>query len=106
MPSSTTETSPTRSKDPTTTIPPCKAATRSDGADYTTPRRVATDAANTPGLDPSISDPMHAWSMDATKLSLKMAMHIPGTSLDTSVAEMNTDATTVQKACAAAGTHA
>ncbi len=67
---------------------------------------VATDAANTPGLDPSISDPMHAWSMDATKLSLKMAVHIPGTSLDTSVAEMNTDATTVQKACAAAGTHA
>lgn len=67
---------------------------------------VATDSANTPGLDPGIADPMRAWSMDATKLSLKMAIHIPGTSLDTSVAEMNTDGTNVQKACAAAGTHA
>jgi hypothetical protein len=68
--------------------------------------QVATDAANTPDLDPSIGDPMRAWSGDATRLLVKMAVHIPGTSLDTSVAEMNTDATNAQHACAAAGTHA
>ncbi len=67
---------------------------------------VATDAANTPGLDPSIADPMRAWSGAATRLLIKMAVHIPGNSLDSSVAEMNTDATNAQQACAAAGTHA
>ena len=67
---------------------------------------VATDAANTPGLDPAIGTPMRAWSADATKLLLKMALHIPGDSLNTTATEMNTDATNAQQACAAAGTHA
>jgi hypothetical protein len=67
---------------------------------------VATDSANTPGLDPSISDPMRAWSADATKLLLKMALHIPGDSLNTTATNMNNDATNAQQACAAAGTHA
>nr|WP_293241060.1 hypothetical protein [Mycolicibacterium sp.] len=67
---------------------------------------VAMDAANTPGLDPSVGDPMRAWSADATKLLLKMALHIPGDSLNTTATEMNNDATNAQQACAAAGTHA
>lgn len=67
---------------------------------------VAMDAAGTPGLDPSIGDPMRSWSVDATKLLLKMGLHIPGDSLNTTATEMNTDATRAQEACAAAGTHA
>ncbi|MDT5181156.1 MAG: hypothetical protein QOJ95_5354, partial [Mycobacterium sp.] len=67
---------------------------------------VAMDSANTPGLDPSIGDPMRSWSAAATKLLLKMALHIPGDSLNTTATEMNNDATNVQQACAAAGTHA
>ncbi|MEU0498121.1 hypothetical protein [Mycobacterium sp. NPDC006124] len=67
---------------------------------------VATESANTPGLDPSIADPMRAWSADATKLLLKMALRIPGDSLNTTATEMNNDATNAQQACAAAGTHA
>lgn len=67
---------------------------------------VAMDAANTPGLDPAVGDPMRAWSADSTKLLIKMAVHIPGDSLNTTATEMNTDATNVQQACAAAGTHA
>jgi hypothetical protein len=67
---------------------------------------VAMDAANTPGLDPAIGQPMRAWSADATKLLIKMAVHIPGDSLNTTATEMNTDATNAQQACAAAGTHA
>lgn len=67
---------------------------------------VAMDAAGTPGLDPAIGDPMRAWSADATKMLLKMALHIPGDSLNTTAAEMNSDATHAQQACAAAGTHA
>jgi hypothetical protein len=67
---------------------------------------VAMDAANTPDLDPAIGDPMRAWSSDATRMLLKMALHIPGDSLNTTAAEMNADATNAQQACAAAGTHA
>ena len=67
---------------------------------------VAMDAANTPGLDPAVGDPMRAWSADATKLLIKMAVHIPGDSLNNTATEMNTDATNAQQACAAAGTHA
>ena len=66
----------------------------------------AMDAANTPGLQPEVGDPMRAWSVDATKLLLKMGLRIPGDSLNTTATEMNNDATTVQEACAAAGTHA
>jgi hypothetical protein len=64
------------------------------------------DAANTPDLDPAMGDPMRAWSADATKLLLKMALRIPGDSLNTTATEMNNDATNAQQACAAAGTHA
>jgi hypothetical protein len=67
---------------------------------------VAMDAANTPGLDGQIADPMRSWSTDATKLLIKMGLHIPGDSLNTTATEMNTDATNAQQACAAAGTHA
>jgi len=67
---------------------------------------VAMDAANTPGLDPQIGDPMRSWSVDATKLLIKMGLRIPGDSLNTTATEMNTDATNAQQACAAAGTHA
>ncbi|KAA0097802.1 hypothetical protein CIW49_17770 [Mycolicibacterium sp. P1-18] len=67
---------------------------------------VAMDSANTPGLDPSVADPMRAWSADATKLLLKMALRIPGDSLNNTATEMNNDATNAQQACAAAGTHA
>ncbi len=67
---------------------------------------VAMDSASTPGLDPSVADPMRAWSADATKLLLKMALRISGDSLNTTATEMNNDATNVQQACAAAGTHA
>ena len=67
---------------------------------------VAMDSAGTPGLDPSVANPMRAWSADATKLLLKMALRIPGDSLNTTATEMNNDATAAQEACAAAGTHA
>jgi hypothetical protein len=67
---------------------------------------VAMDSANTPGLDPSVAEPMRAWSADATKLLLKMALRIPGDSLNATATEMNNDATNAQQACAAAGTHA
>jgi hypothetical protein len=66
----------------------------------------AMDAANTPGLQPEVGDPMRSWSLDATKLLVKMGLRIPGDSLNNTANEMNNDATTVQEACAAAGTHA
>jgi hypothetical protein len=66
----------------------------------------AMDAANTPGLQPEVGDPMRSWSLDATKLLVKMGLRIPGDSLNTTANEMNNDATTAQEACAAAGTHA
>jgi len=67
---------------------------------------VAMDAANTPGVDPSISDPMRMWSLGATKLLVKMGLRIPGENLNTTANEMNNQAELVQQACAAAGTHA
>lgn len=67
---------------------------------------VAMDAANTPGLQPEISNPMRAWSVGATKLLVKMGLRIPGDSLNNTATNMNNDATRVQEACAAAGTHA
>lgn len=67
---------------------------------------VAMTAANTAGLQPEIADPMRTWSVDATKLLLKMGLRIPGESLNTTATEMNDDATRAQEACAAAGTHA
>ncbi|MGX9792607.1 hypothetical protein [Mycobacterium sp. MMS18-G62] len=67
---------------------------------------LAMSTANTPGLDPGIADPMRSWSVGATKLLLKMGLRIPGDSLNTTANDMNNDATNVQVACAAAGTHA
>ncbi len=67
---------------------------------------LAMEAANTPGLQPEIANPMRSWSLDATKLLVKMGLRIPGDSLNTTANEMNNDATRAQEACAAAGTHA
>lgn len=63
-------------------------------------------AAQTPGLDPAIANPMRIWSLGATKLLVKMGLRIPGESLNSTANEMNDQATLVQQACAAAGTHA
>ena len=67
---------------------------------------VAMQAANTPGLQPEIAEPMRVWSMGATKLLVKMGLRIPGESLNSTATEMNNQAEQVQTACAAAGTHA
>jgi hypothetical protein len=67
---------------------------------------LAMEAANTPGLQPEIANPMRSWSLDATKLLVKMGLRIPGDSLNTTANEMNNDATLAQEACAGAGTHA
>ncbi|MGB8404030.1 MAG: hypothetical protein WCE30_08200 [Mycobacterium sp.] len=66
----------------------------------------AMDAANTPGLSPAIGDPMRAWSMGAAKLMVKVSLNMTGDALDSTAAEVNNNAEAVQKACAAAGTHA
>jgi hypothetical protein len=66
----------------------------------------AMTAAQTPGLDPSIADPMRIWSLGATKLLVKMGLRIPGDSLNGTATEMNNQAELVQQACANAGTHA
>lgn len=67
---------------------------------------LALSAANTPGLAPDIASPMRSWSLGATKLLLKMGLRTSGETLNLSVADLNADATAVQTACAAAGTHA
>jgi hypothetical protein len=67
---------------------------------------VALDAANAPGLQPEIAEPMRMWSLGATKLLLEMGLRIPGETLNGTATEMNNQAVLVQKACAAAGTHA
>ena len=67
---------------------------------------VAMQAAQTPGLDPSIADPMRIWSLGASKLLVKMGLRIPGDSLNSTANEMNNQAELVQQACANAGTHA
>ena len=67
---------------------------------------VAMQAANTPGLQREIADPMRIWSLGASKLLVKMGLRIPGESLNSTATEMNNQAEQVQQACAAAGTHA
>lgn len=67
---------------------------------------VAMSAANTPGLPPDIANAMRSWSLSATKLLLKMGLRTGGDTLNVTATQMNTDATNVQMACAAAGTHA
>jgi hypothetical protein len=66
----------------------------------------AMDAANTPGLSPDIADPMRAWSVGIAKLIVKMGLHMTGGTLDSTAADVNNNAEAVQRACAAAGTHA
>ncbi len=67
---------------------------------------IAMNTSNTPGLRADIADPMRTWSMSATALLVKMGVRMPGDSLNTTATNMNNDATEVQEACAAAGTHA
>ncbi|CAN5507400.1 hypothetical protein BH11ACT7_BH11ACT7_33420 [soil metagenome] len=67
---------------------------------------LAMSAAGTPGLQPEIAAAMRVWSVDATKLLLKMGLRGGGDTLNATATELNTDATSVQTACAAAGTHA
>jgi hypothetical protein len=67
---------------------------------------VAMDAANTPGLQPDIAEPMRVWSLGATKLLVKMGLRISGDSRNSTATEMNNQAEMVQTACAAAGMHA
>jgi hypothetical protein len=67
---------------------------------------VAMQSASTPGLDPSIADPMRIWSLGASKLVIEMGLRIPGDSLNSTATQMNAQAGQVQQACAAAGTHA
>ena len=67
---------------------------------------VAMQAAQTPGLDPAIANPMRIWSLGASKLLVKMGLRIPGESLNSTATEMNNQAEQVQQACANAGTHA
>lgn len=67
---------------------------------------LALTAAGTPGLPPEIATPMRAWSLDATKLLLKMGLRGGGETLNVTATELNGDATAAQMACAAAGTHA
>jgi hypothetical protein len=67
---------------------------------------LAMQTAGTPGLDPSIADPMRVWSLGASKLVIEMGLRIPGESLNSTATQMNTQAGLVQQACAAAGTHA
>jgi hypothetical protein len=68
--------------------------------------QVALEASNTPGLEPDVADPMRSWSLGATAMLVKMGLRIPGDSLNNTANGMNNDATKVQVACAAAGTHA
>lgn len=67
---------------------------------------VSMDAANTPGLNPDIANPMRSWSWGATKLLVKMGVRGGRETLNTTANEMNDSATNVQTACATAGTHA
>ncbi|AFM17031.1 hypothetical protein Mycch_2254 [Mycolicibacterium chubuense NBB4] len=66
----------------------------------------ALAAARTPGLASAIADPMRAWSLDASKLLLKMGLRGGGTTLDVTALELNADARAAQSACASSGTHA
>lgn len=67
---------------------------------------VAMSAANTPGLTPAVAEPMRQWSVDATKLLIKMGLRGGRDTLNSTADEMNNDAIAAQQACAAAGTHA
>lgn len=67
---------------------------------------VAMSAANTPGVPPAVAAPMRQWSVDATKLLIKMGLRGGRDTLNTTADELNNDAVAAQHACADAGTHA
>lgn len=62
----------------------------------------ALSASGTAGLPPEVSKPMRSWSLHATKLLLVMGLHGGGDSLNSNVAELNTDANAAHLACAVA----
>jgi hypothetical protein len=66
----------------------------------------AMEAAGTPGLQPEVANPMRAWSMNATKLLLLVAIHANGDALNSAATDLNNNAREAQMACALAGTHA
>jgi hypothetical protein len=66
----------------------------------------ALNASSTPGLQPDIADPMRAWSMDASKLLILMGLRTPVDVINGAANDLNDNTTSVQMACAAAGTHA
>ena len=66
----------------------------------------AMTASTTPGLQPDIAAPMRAWSLSAAKLIVVMGVRGGGDTLNSTAAEMNTNAHNAQVACAQAGTHA
>ena len=49
---------------------------------------------------------MRRWSVDATKLLIKMGLRGGQDTLNVTVDELNNDAEAAQQGCAAAGTHA
>lgn len=67
---------------------------------------VAMTAANIPGVPPAVADPMRQWSVDATKLLIKMGLRGGRDTLNATADELNNDAVATQQACADAGTHA
>ena len=62
----------------------------------------ALSASRTPGLPPEAADPMRSWSLHATKLVLVMGLHGGGDTLNSAVAELNTEGHDAQMACALA----
>lgn len=63
----------------------------------------ALSASNAAGLPNEVSDPMRSWSLHATKLLLVMGLHGGGESLNSNVAQMNTEGHEALMACAANG---
>ena len=63
----------------------------------------ALSASHTAGLPSEVADPMRTWSLHATKLLLLMGLHGGGDSLNSSVAQLNTEGHDALMACAANG---
>jgi hypothetical protein len=63
----------------------------------------ALSASNTPGLPPEVADPMRSWSLHATKLLLIMGLHGGGDSLNSNVAQLNTEGHDALMSCATNG---
>jgi hypothetical protein len=65
----------------------------------------ALGASATDGLPPEVADPMRTWSLHATKLLLVMGLRGSGDSLNSNVAQLNTEGHEALMACAANGWH-